>query len=185
MGRNLLQRGRSSATPLGFTACVAFFLWSCYLPGRLGPTHSAAADWRGKIACIQGMTGMAGRPAGRPLLILRRWRLGATETTGDLDLHFRCIVPGRRHDVMPRCVSPVSGTRSGRRVSAASAEATDYYVVLASARTARLPLSHGAGAPCRAKEVPGRAAWHRLRVCQGERFESAGRRRCCRPLIAA
>jgi hypothetical protein len=95
----------------------------------------------GKIACIQGMTGI-GRPPGGWEAIADKTAIGGwalAETTGDsTDLHFpMCIAPQisvRDVDASIR-FKPVAGTRdrAGGLVLRAQS-AADYYVVVASAR---------------------------------------------------
>ena len=95
----------------------------------------------GKIACIQGMTGI-GRPPGGWGAIADKTAIGGwalAETTGDsTDLHFpMCIaqqIAVRDVDASVR-FKPVAGTRdrAGGLVLRAQ-NATDYYVVVASAR---------------------------------------------------
>jgi len=136
----------------------------------------------GKIACIQGMTGI-GRPPGWQALAdptaVGGWVL--TETTGDsTDLHFPMCISSQVAVIDVDATlrfKPVSGTRdrAGGLVLRAQS-ATDYYVVLASARDGAIRLYRmqgGRRALVAAKEVPVTSgAWHRLRVVLvGERFE--------------
>jgi len=136
----------------------------------------------GKIACIQGMTGI-GRPPGWEAVAdptaIGGWALA--ETTGDsTDLHF------------PMCISPqiavlnVDATLRFKLVAGArdraggmvlrALNATDYYVVVASARDGAVRLYRmqgGRRSLVATKEVPVTSGeWHKLRVVLvGDRFE--------------
>jgi hypothetical protein len=129
----------------------------------------------GKIACIQGMTGI-GRPPGGWVAIADKTALGGwalAETTGDsTDLHFpMCIVQQLvALDVDATLhFKPVGGTRdrAGGLVLRAQG-ATDYYVVVASARDGAIRLYRmqgGRRALVASKEVPVTSdEWHKLRV---------------------
>ena len=136
----------------------------------------------GKIACIQGMTGI-GRPPGWEAVAdktaIGGWALA--ETTGDsTDLHFpMCIaqqVSVRDVDVSLR-FKPVAGERdrAGGLVLRAQ-NATDYYVVVASARDNVIRLYRmlgGRRSLVTSKEVPiASGEWHKLRVVLvGDKFE--------------
>ncbi len=136
----------------------------------------------GKIACIQGMTGI-GRPPGWQVIAdstaLGGWALA--ETTGDsTDLHFPMCISGQVAaldiDATLR-FKPVAGTRdrAGGLVLRAQ-NATDYYVVIASARDGMIRLYRmqgGRRSLIASKEVPVTSGeWHKLRVVLvGERFE--------------
>jgi hypothetical protein len=136
----------------------------------------------GKIACIQGMTGI-GRPPGWEAVAdptaLGGWSLA--ETTGDsTDLHFpMCISPQVAVldvDATLR-FKPVAGARdrAGGLVLRAQ-NATDYYVVLASARDNAIRLYRmqgGRRALIFSAEVPvSSGEWHKLRVVLvGDKFE--------------
>jgi len=136
----------------------------------------------GKIACIQGMTGIS-RPPGWAAIADRTaiggWALA--ETTGDsTDLHFpMCISPQIAVldiDATLR-FKPVAGARdrAGGMVLRAQ-NATDYYVVVASARDGTIRLYRMQGGRrnlVASKEVPVTSGeWHKLRVVlTGDRFE--------------
>jgi hypothetical protein len=137
----------------------------------------------GKIACIQGMTGI-GRPPGGWEAIADKTALGGwalAETTGDsTDLHFpMCIVQQiavRDVDASVR-FKPVAGTRdrAGGLVLRAQ-NAADYYVVVASARDNALRIYRmqgGRRSLVASKEVPVTSGeWHKLRVLLvGDKFE--------------
>jgi hypothetical protein len=128
----------------------------------------------GKIACIQGMTGI-GRPPGWEAIAdptaLGGWSLA--ETTGDsTDLHFpMCISPQinvLNVDATLR-FKPVAGARdrAGGIVLRAQ-NATDYYVVLASARDGAIRIYRmqgGRRSLIASKETPVTSGeWHKLRV---------------------
>jgi hypothetical protein len=128
----------------------------------------------GKIACIQGMTGI-GRPPGWEAVsdktAIGGWALA--ETTGDsTDLHFpMCIaqqIAVRDVDATLR-FKPVAGDRdrAGGIVLRAQS-ATDYYVVVASARDGAIRLYRMMGGRrnlIASKEVPvSSGEWHKLRV---------------------
>jgi hypothetical protein len=136
----------------------------------------------GKIACLQGMTGI-GRPPGWEAIAdptaIGGWALA--ETTGDsTDLHFpMCIaqqVAVRDVDATLR-FKPVAGARdrAGGMVLRALG-ASDYYVIVASARDNVIRLYHmqgGRRSLVAAKEVPVQSGeWHKLRVVLvGDKFE--------------
>jgi hypothetical protein len=137
----------------------------------------------GKVACIQGMTGI-GRPPGGWQAIADKTALGGwalAETTGDsTDLHFpMCIaqqIAALDVDASVR-FKPVGGTndRAGGLVLRAQG-ATDYYVVVASARDGAVRLYRMAGgrrALISSKEVPiSSGEWHKLRVVlTGDKFD--------------
>jgi hypothetical protein len=136
----------------------------------------------GKIACIQGMTGIGRPPAWEAIAdrtAIGGWSLA--ETTGDsTDLHFpMCISPGVAVldiDATLR-FKPVSGTRdrAGGMVLRAQ-NATDYYAVVASARDGAIRLYRmqgGRRSLVAGKEVAvASGEWHKLRVVlTGDRFE--------------
>ncbi len=136
----------------------------------------------GKIACIQGMTGI-GRPPGWQAIADRTaiggWSLA--ETTADsTDLHFpMCISPQVSVldvDATLR-FKPVAGTRDrAGGVVLRAQNATDYYVVVASARDGAIRLYRmqgGRRSLVASKEVPVTSGeWHKLRVVlTGDRFE--------------
>jgi hypothetical protein len=136
----------------------------------------------GKIACIQGMTGIGRPPAWQVITdstALGGWALA--ETAGDsTDLHFpMCISPqvtALDVDATLR-FKPVAGTRdrAGGLVLRAQ-DATDYYVAIASARDGMIRLYRmqgGRRSLIASKEVPVTSGeWHKLRVVlEGERFE--------------
>jgi hypothetical protein len=136
----------------------------------------------GKIACIQGMTGI-GRPPGWEAIAdktaIGGWALA--ETTADsTDLHFpMCIaqqVAVRDVDASLR-FKPVAGERdrAGGLVLRAQG-ATDYYVVVASAKDNVIRLYRmlgGRRALIFSKETPiSSDEWHKLRVVLvGDKFE--------------
>lgn len=136
----------------------------------------------GKIACIQGMTGI-GRPPGWEVIAdataIGGWSLA--ETTGDsTDLHFpMCISPQVAVldvDATLR-FKPVAGARdcAGGMVLRAQ-NATDYYAVVASARDGAIRLYRmmgGRRSLIASKEAPVTSGeWHKLRVVLvGGRFE--------------
>ena len=136
----------------------------------------------GKIACIQGMTGI-GRPPGWEAIAdptaIGGWALA--ETTGDsTDLHFPlCIAQQlavRDVDATLR-FKPVAGARdrAGGMVLRALG-ASDYYVIVASARDNVIRLYRmqgGRRSLVAAKEVPVQSGeWHKLRVVLvGDKFE--------------
>jgi hypothetical protein len=137
----------------------------------------------GKIACIQGMTGI-GRPPGGWQAIADKTALGGwalAETTGDsTDLHFpMCIaqqIAVRDVDASVR-FKPVAGTRdrAGGLVLRAQ-NAVDYYVVVASARDNAIRIYRMQGGRrglIASKEVPVTSGeWHKLRVLLvGDKFE--------------
>jgi hypothetical protein len=136
----------------------------------------------GKVACIQGMTGI-GRPPGGWQAIADKTASGGwalAETTGDsTDLHFpMCIaqqIGALDVDASVR-FKPVGGTRdrAGGLVLRAQG-ATDYYVVVASARDGAIRLYRMAGgrrALIASKDVEiSSGDWHRLRVVlTGDKF---------------
>jgi len=136
----------------------------------------------GKISCIQGMTGI-GRPPGWEAIAdptaIGGWVLA--ETTGDsTDLHFpMCIaqqVAVLDVDATLR-FKAMAGTRdrAGGMVLRAQ-NATDYYVVVASARDNAIRIYRmqgGRRSLVAAKEVPVTSGeWHKLRVMLvGDKFE--------------
>ena len=136
----------------------------------------------GRIACIQGMTGI-GRPPGWEAIAdptaAGGWALA--ETTGDsTDLHFpMCIaqqIAVRDVDASVR-FKPVAGTRdrAGGLVLRAL-NATDYYVVVASARDNAIRIYRmqgGRRSLIASKEVPVTSGeWHKLGVLLvGDKFE--------------
>ena len=137
----------------------------------------------GKVACIQGMTGI-GRPPGGWQAIADKTALGGwalAETTGDsTDLHFPiCIaqqIAVRDVDATVR-FKPMAGTRdrAGGLVLRAQS-ATDYYVVAASARDNAIRIYRmqgGRRSLVATKEVPVTSGeWHRLGVLLvGDKFE--------------
>ncbi len=137
----------------------------------------------GKVACIQGMTGI-GRPPGGWRAIPDKTASGGwalAETTGDAtDLHFpMCIaqqIGAQDVDASVR-FKPVGGTRdrAGGLVLRAQG-ATDYYVVVASASDGAIRLYRMAGgrrALVASKEVPiSSGEWHKLRVVlSGDKFD--------------
>ena len=137
----------------------------------------------GKIACIQGMTGI-GRPPGGWEAIADKTAIGGwalAETTGDsTDLHFpMCIaqqIAVRDVDASVR-FKPVAGTRdrAGGLVLRAQG-ATDYYVVVASARDNAIRIYRmqgGRRSLIASKEVPVTSGeWHKLGVLLvGDKFE--------------
>jgi hypothetical protein len=136
----------------------------------------------GKIACIQGMTGI-GRPPGWEAIAdktaIGGWALA--ETTGDsTDLHFpMCIAPQISVldvDATLR-FKPVAGARDrAGGVVLRTLNATDYYVVVASARDGTIRLYRmqgGRRSLLASKEIPVTSGeWHNLRVVlTGDRFE--------------
>jgi hypothetical protein len=137
----------------------------------------------GKIACIQGMTGI-GRPPGGWEAIADKTAIGGwalAETTGDsTDLHFpMCIaqqIAVRDVDASVR-FKPVAGARdrAGGLVLRAQ-NAADYYVVVASARDNAIRLYRmqgGRRSLVASKEVPVTSGeWHKLGVLLvGDKFE--------------
>jgi hypothetical protein len=136
----------------------------------------------GKIACIQGMTGIGRPPSWEAIAdptAIGGWALA--ETTGDsTDLHFpMCIVQQMavlNVDATLR-FKPVGGARDragGMVLRALSA--TDYYVVVASARDNAIRLYRvqgGRRSLVGTKEVPVQSGeWHKLRVVLiGDKFE--------------
>jgi hypothetical protein len=137
----------------------------------------------GKIACIQGMTGI-GRPPGGWEAIADKTAIGGwalAETTGDsTDLHFpMCIaqqIAVRDVDASVR-FKPVAGTRdrAGGLVLRAQ-NAADYYVVVASARDNAIRIYRmqgGRRSLVASKEVPVTSGeWHKLGVLLvGDKFE--------------
>jgi len=137
----------------------------------------------GKIACIQGMTGI-GRPPGGWEAIADKTAIGGwalAETTGDsTDLHFpMCIaqqIAVRDVDASVR-FKPVAGTRdrAGGLVLRAQ-NAADYYVVVASARDNAIRIYRmqgGRRSLIASKEVPVTSGeWHKLGVLLvGDKFE--------------
>jgi len=137
----------------------------------------------GKIACIQGRTGI-GRPPGGWEAIADKTAIGGwalAETTGDsTDLHFpMCIaqqIAVRDVDASVR-FKPVAGTRdrAGGLVLRAL-NATDYYVVVASARDNAIRIYRmqgGRRSLIASKEVPVTSGeWHKLGVLLvGDKFE--------------
>ena len=137
----------------------------------------------GKIACIQGMTGI-GRPPGGWEAIADKTAIGGwalAETTGDsTDLHFpMCIaqqIAVRDADASVR-FKPVAGTRdrAGGLVLRAQ-NAADYYVVVASARDNAIRIYRmqgGRRSLVASKEVPVTSGeWHKLGVLLvGDKFE--------------
>jgi len=137
----------------------------------------------GKIACIQGMTGI-GRPPGGWEAIADKTAFGGwalAETTGDsTDLHFpMCIAPQisvRDVDASIR-FKPVAGTRdrAGGLVLRAQS-AADYYVVVASARDNAIRIYRmqgGRRSLVASKDVAVTSGdWHKLRVLLvGDKFE--------------
>ncbi len=151
---------------------VAALLFACPASAQL-VAPLVTAD--GKIACIQGMTGI-GRPPGGWQVIADKSAVGGwalAETTGDsTDLHFPlCIAQGiaaRDVDATLR-FKPVGGTRdqAGGLVLRAQ-NGSDYYVVVASARDNAIRLyrmNNGRRSLVASKEVPVSAGeWHKLRV---------------------
>ena len=137
----------------------------------------------GKIACIQGMTGI-GRPPGGWQAIADKTAIGGwalAETTGDsTDLHFpMCIAPqiGALDLDATLRFKPVGGTRdrAGGLVLRAQG-ATDYYVIVASARDGAIRLYRmlgGRRALISSKDVPVSSdEWHKLRVLlKGDKFD--------------
>lgn len=137
----------------------------------------------GKIACIQGMTGI-GRPPGGWQALADKTAIGGwalAETTGDsTDLHFpMCIAPQiavRDLDASVR-FKPVAGTRdrAGGLVLRAQ-NAADYYVVVASARDNAIRIYRmqgGRRSLVASKEVPVTSGeWHKLGVLLvGDKFD--------------
>jgi hypothetical protein len=137
----------------------------------------------GKIACIQGMTGI-GRPPGGWEAIADKTAVGGwalAETTGDsTDLHFpMCIaqqIAVRDVDASIR-FKPVAGARdrAGGLVLRAQ-NATDYYVVVASARDNAIRIYRmqgGRRSLVASKDVPVTSGeWHKLGVLLvGDKFE--------------
>jgi len=136
----------------------------------------------GKIACIQGMTGIGRPPSWEAIAdptALGGWSLA--ETTGDsTDLHFPMCISGQVAvldvDATLR-FKPVAGARdrAGGMVLRAQ-NATDYYVVLASARDGAIRIYRmqgGRRSLVASKEVPvASGEWHKLRVVLvGDKFE--------------
>ena len=137
----------------------------------------------GKIACIQGMTGI-GRPPGGWQALADKTAIGGwalAETTGDsTDLHFpMCIAPQiavRDLDASVR-FKPVAGTRdrAGGLVLRAQ-NAADYYVVVSSARDNAIRIYRmqgGRRSLVASKEVPVTSGeWHKLGVLLvGDKFD--------------
>ncbi len=137
----------------------------------------------GKVACIQGMTGI-GRPPGGWQAIADKTALGGwalAETIGDsTDLHFPICIAQQITvldvDATVR-FKPMAGSRdrAGGLVLRAQS-ATDYYVVVASARDDAIRIYRmlgGRRSLVVAKEVPvASGEWHKLRVLLvGDKFE--------------
>ena len=155
----------------GLIVCVALLLSTPASAQLAAPLFTAD----GRIACIQGMTGI-GRPPGgwttlRDPTALGGWVLA--ETTGDsTDLHFPiCVSPQialRDFEATLR-FKPVAGTReqAGGLIFRAQS-ATDYYVARASALDGTVRLYRMAGgrrSQLATKEAPvAKGEWHKLKV---------------------
>ncbi len=147
-------------------------LWPTFAPAQAQTTLSLVAP-DGRIGCIQGMTGI-GRPPAWENVAEREapggWALA--ETAGDAtDLRFPiCILPGgilRDLEATLR-LKIVSGTQQAGGLVVRAQDATNYYVIRASAidKTVKLyRVQKGRRAQVASKEAPVKSGeWHTLAV---------------------